>query len=47
MELYKLEPHICDLSFESRKHVNAWFRPYQRRTIDPTTPQILQSMFNK
>ena len=47
MELYKLEPHICDLSFEARKHVNAWFRPYQRRAIDPTTPQILQSMFNK
>ena len=27
--------------------MNAWFRPYQRRAIDPTTPQILQSMFNK
>ena len=47
MELYRLEPHICDLTFEARKHVNAWFRPYQRRAIDPTTPQILQSMFNK
>ena len=47
MELYTLEPHICDLTFEARKHVNAWFRPYQRRAIDPTTPQILQSMFNK
>ena len=45
-ELYKLEPSQCDLTVEARKHVNAWFRPYQRRAIDPTTPQILQSMFN-
>ena len=47
MELYKLEPSVCNLTFEARKHVNAWFRPYQRRAIDPTTPQVLQSMFNK
>ena len=47
MELYTLGPHICDLSFEARRDVNAWFRPYQRKAIDPTTPQILQSMFNK
>ena len=39
--------HICHLTAEARAHVNAWFRPYQRRAIDPTTPQILQSMFNK
>ena len=47
MELYKMQPHICHLTAEARAHVNAWFRPYQRRAIDPTTPQILQSMFNK
>jgi hypothetical protein len=47
MELYKLDPHICHLTAEARGHVNAWFLPYQRRAIDPTTPQILQSMFNK
>jgi len=47
MELYKMEPHVCHLTAEARAHVNAWFRPYQRRAIDPTTPQILQSMFNK
>jgi hypothetical protein len=47
MELYKLKPSVCNLTAEARAHVNAWFRPYQRRAIDPTTPQILQSMFNK
>ena len=47
MELYKMEPHVCHLTAEARTHVNAWFRPYQRRAIDPTAPQILQSMFNK
>ena len=46
-ELYKLEPSQCDLTVETRKHANAWFRPYQLKAIDPTTPQILQSMFNK
>ncbi|QNI82298.1 hypothetical protein SynRS9907_01456 [Synechococcus sp. RS9907] len=47
MELYKMEPHVCHLTAEARAHVNAWFRHYQRKAIDPTTPQILQSMFNK
>ena len=47
MALYKLEPNVCDLTAEARIHVNAWFRPYQNRAIDPTTPQVLQSMFNK
>ena len=47
MELYKLEPNVCDLTAEARAHINAWFRPYQRRAIYPTTPQILQAMFNK
>ena len=46
-ELYEMEPSICDLTAEARAHVNAWCRPYQRRAIDPTTPQILQSLFNK
>ena len=47
VDLYEMEPSVCDLTAEARAHVNSWFRPYQRRAIDPATPQILQSLFNK
>tara|TARA_B100000674_G_C37941242_1_gene962728 strand:+ start:1042 stop:2421 length:1380 start_codon:yes stop_codon:yes gene_type:complete len=47
LELYELDPQVYELTAEARAHVNAWFRPYLQKAIDPTTPQIMQSMFNK
>ena len=47
VDLYEMKPSVSELTADARAHVNAWCRPYQRRAIDPTTPQILQSLFNK